>query len=132
IAAGRRDKPIPLGLVSRQAVGIGALLALAGCVPTSLALGLDAGLAHLVAVAAAWSYNLGIKRTVISPLPYFVAFGLVPVVVAAALPEDVTAPAGLVIASGLLGVAAHVTNAVEDLDVDARTRIRGLPQRHVL
>lgn len=129
VAAGRTDKPIALGLVSRRTVGVAAFVALALCVPTSLALGWAAGTAHLIAVASAWSYNFWLKWTVFSPLPYFVAFGLVPVVVAAALPDDVTAPAGLIVASGLFGVAAHVTNAVEDLEVDAQTGVRGLPQR---
>jgi len=44
-------------LVSRRTVGIGALVALTACVPMSLLLGWRAGVAHLVAVAAAWSYN---------------------------------------------------------------------------
>jgi 4-hydroxybenzoate polyprenyltransferase len=35
----------------------------------------------------------------------------------------------LIAASGLLGVSAHLTNAVEDLDDDAATGVRGLPQR---
>ena len=48
------------------------------CTPhlgTSLASGLLAGLAHLVGVAAAWAYNLGLKSTRISWVPYAVAFG---------------------------------------------------------
>jgi len=128
VAAGRTDKPIPVGLVSRRAVGVGAGLALAACVPTSLALGWRAGVAHLGAVASAWLYNLGLKRTVVSPMPFFVSFGLVPVVVGAAV-GGVRPPVALDVASGLLGVAAHMTNAVEDLDVDATTGIHGLPQR---
>jgi 4-hydroxybenzoate polyprenyltransferase len=125
----RKDKPIPRGFVSRDVVGRGALIALTLCVPASFALGWRAGVAHLVAVAAAWSYNLGVKRTLASPLPYLLAFALVPVVVAAALPGHPHAPARLIIASGLLGVSAHLTNAVEDLDDDAATGVRGLPQR---
>jgi 4-hydroxybenzoate polyprenyltransferase len=125
----RRDKPIARGLVDRELVGRSAFSALALCVPASFALGWRAGIAHLVAVGAAWSYNLGVKRTVVSPLPYLVAFALVPVVVAAALPGHPHAPAALIAASGLLGVSAHLTNAVEDLADDEATGVRGLPQR---
>jgi 4-hydroxybenzoate polyprenyltransferase len=125
----RRDKPIPRGLVDRDLVGRCAVTALALCVPASFALGWRAGIAHLVAVASAWSYNLGVKRTVLSPLPYFVSFALVPVVVAAALPDHPHAPWALIVASGLLGVSAHLTNAVEDLEDDRATGVRGLPQR---
>ena len=125
----RPDKPIPRGLVERVVVGRAALVALTLCVPVSFALGWRAGVAHLVAVASAWSYNLGLKRTVMSPLPYLLAFALVPVVVAAAKSGHPHAPAALIAASGLLGVSAHLTNAVEDLDDDAATGVRGLPQR---
>ncbi|MFL6240148.1 MAG: UbiA family prenyltransferase [Actinomycetes bacterium] len=129
IARARRDKPIPRGLVSRDVVRRGALIALTLCVPASFALGWRAGIAHLVAVLAAWSYNLGVKRTLASPLPYFVAFAMVPVVVAWALPAHPSAPWRLVLASGLLGVSAHLPNAVEDLADDTATGVRGLPQR---
>ena len=129
LARSRADKPIALGLVTRQSVGVGAVVALTLCVPASLALGWRAGLAHLVAVSAAWAYNLGLKRSLASPLSYLIAFGLVPVVVAAALPGHRAPPAGLVAASSLLGVSAHLTNAVKDLNDDAATGIRGLPQR---
>jgi 4-hydroxybenzoate polyprenyltransferase len=129
MARDRRDKPIAAGLVRRDVVGRGALIALALCVPASFALGWRAGTAHLVAVAAAWSYNLGLKRTIVSPLPYFVAFAMVPVVVAAALPGHPHAQWRLIVASGLLGVSAHLPNAVEDLDDDAATGVRGLPHR---
>ena len=125
----RPDKPIPRGLVNRNVVGRAAFTALTLCVPASYALGWRAGTAHLVAVAAAWSYNFGLKRTLVSPLPYLLAFALVPVVVAAALPGHPRAPWALVAASGLLGLSAHLTNAVEDLADDAATGVRGVPQR---
>jgi 4-hydroxybenzoate polyprenyltransferase len=129
VARRRTDKPIAQGLVSRQVVGVGALVALTLCVPASLLLGWRAGMAHLVAVAAAWSYNLGLKRSLLSPFPYVLAFGLVPVVVSQALPGHPRPPWGLVVASALLGLSAHLTNAVEDLDHDAATGVRGMPQR---
>lgn len=129
VARQRRDKPIVQGLVSRSVVRASALTAGTTCVPASLALGWRAGAAHLVAVSSAWAYNLGLKRTVLSALPYLVSFAMVPVVVAAALPGHEHAPWRLVIASGLLGVSAHLPNAVEDLDDDTATGVHGLPQR---
>ena len=36
----------------------------------ALACGLLAGVVHLVAVGGGWAYNLGLKRTVLSFLPY--------------------------------------------------------------
>jgi 4-hydroxybenzoate polyprenyltransferase len=130
VAAGRLDKPIATGLVARYAVARAATLALALDVPLSLALGWRAGLAHLVAVLLAWSYNAGLKRGPASPLPYAIAFGLVPaVVVAAMLPRAPLPRPGLVTAGVMCGLAGHFANTVGDAREDAMTGVRGLPQR---
>jgi 4-hydroxybenzoate polyprenyltransferase len=87
------------------------------------------GLLHLLAVALAWSYNLGVKRTAASPLPYAGAFGLVPVVVAAAKPGSPGPRGALVVAGVACGIAAHFANTVGDTVEDELTGVRGLPQR---
>lgn len=125
--SGRRDKPlvagtVPVGVV-RAACGVAVLL----CVVLSLASGLVAGLVHLACVAAAWSYNLGLKSTVWSWLPYAVAFGALTAFVALAggdLP-----PWWWPVGGALLGVGAHLLNVLPDLDDDAATGVRGLPHR---
>lgn len=129
IQAARPDKPIATGQVSRRAVGIAAGTALVADIPLSLALGWRPGVAHLVAVASAWSYDLGLKRTVASVVPYAVSFGLVPVIVAAALPGSPRPRWALVGAGVACGIAAHFANTVGDTDEDAATGVRGLPQR---
>jgi 4-hydroxybenzoate polyprenyltransferase len=128
-AAARRDKPIALGAVSRRLVAACAFVALLADVPLSLAVGARPGLLHLAAVALAWSYNLGLKRTVASPLPYAAAFGLVPVVVAAAKPGSPSPRVALVLAGVACGIAAHFANTVGDTVEDELTGVRGLPQR---
>jgi 4-hydroxybenzoate polyprenyltransferase len=126
---GRLDKPIVEGVVGRDTVGVAAAVALAAVVPTSLALGWRAGAAHLVAVGAAWLYNLRLKETPASVAPYALAFGLLPVVLATALPGAPLPQPLLVATAGCLGIAAHFANTVGDSDEDARTGVRGLPQR---
>jgi 4-hydroxybenzoate polyprenyltransferase len=127
--AGRRDKPIANGAISRRTVAAAAGAALVADIPLSFLLGWRAGIAHLAAVALAWCYNLGLKRTVFSPVPYAVAFGLVPVVVAAMLP-GAPAPVDVLILAGVAcGIAAHFANTVGDATEDAMTGVRGLPQR---
>ncbi len=103
--------------------------ALALCVPLSLANGLAAGAAHLAGVAAAWAYNLGVKRTVLSWLPYAVAFGLLPAFLTLALPGRPWPPAWAVAAGALLGVGAHAANVLPDIADDLGTGVHGLPQR---
>jgi 4-hydroxybenzoate polyprenyltransferase len=127
--ADRRDKPLVTGAVQARTVAVAAGCALALCVPLSLANGILAGLAHLLGVAAAWAYNLGVKRTLLSWLPYALAFGLLPAFITLALPGHPWPPAWLVAAAALLGTGAHITNVLPDIDADLAAGTRGLPQR---
>ena len=129
LAAGRRDKPIPRGDVRRELVGTCASVALLLDVPLSLLVGWRAGAAHLVAVGSAWLYDVRLKHTVLSPAPFALSFGLVPVIVSTALPGSPLPRPSLVVAAGACGVAAHFANTLGDVDADAATGVRGLPQR---
>jgi len=126
----RADKPVGQGRLPVTTVRTAALAALGACVPLSLAMGLAPGLLHLAAVAAAWSYNARLKATVLSFLPYALAFGAVPSIVVLALPGGAVAPAWATAAGALLGVGAHLCNALPDLEEDLAQGVRGLP--HVL
>ncbi len=129
-AAGRSDKPVASGEVSRGQVGVAACVAAVACVGLSLSLGLAAGVVHLVAVASGLAYDLGVKGTWLSPLPYAVSFGLLPAVATLAQVEDPgRPPVTVLLAAALLGVAAHLANTIPDAEDDARTGVRGLPQR---
>jgi 4-hydroxybenzoate polyprenyltransferase len=127
IAAGRTDKPVATGAISVGAVRasswITALLALALTVP----LGPWALLAHTVFIVSAWSYNLWLKKTALSVLPYIVSFGLLPAVVTLVLPA--WAAWWALGAGALLGIAAHFANVLPDLEADRATGVRGLPHR---
>jgi 4-hydroxybenzoate polyprenyltransferase len=125
----RADKPVGQGRLSVASVRTAALTALGLCVPLSLAMGLGAGLLHLAAVAAAWSYNARLKATALSWLPYALAFGAVPSIVVLALPGAGLAPAWATAAGALLGVGAHLCNALPDLEEDLAQGVRGLPHR---
>lgn len=128
-AAGRADKPFATGEVP---VAVGRAACAAAVVLTvvlSLACGPGAGALHLGCVAAAWAYNLGLKATVWSFVPYAAAFGALPVVVTLAgtgVPEP---GLPLVGAAALLGVGAHLVNALPDLRDDEAAGVRGLPHR---
>lgn len=128
-AVGRTDKPVVAGAVSARAVRGAALVAAVVCVPLSLASGLVAGGVHLVAVAAGWAYDLGLKSTRWSVLPYVVCFGLLPAFVVLGLPGAPLPPWWLAAGGALLGAGAHFANVLPDLDDDAVTGVRGLPHR---
>jgi 4-hydroxybenzoate polyprenyltransferase len=129
LVAGRADKPVATGLVGRRTVRIAAAAALPACVALSFALGLAPGLVHTACVAAAWAYDLGLKALPVSPLPYLVAFGLLPAVATLARPHGGWPPAVVLAAAALLGLGAHFANTVPDATADAATGVRGLPQR---
>jgi 4-hydroxybenzoate polyprenyltransferase len=128
-AAQRRDKPIVAGQVAAATVRWSALAAVVFCVPLSLLSGWRSGLLHLCAVGSAWAYNLGIKATVSSPLPYIVAFGALPAVVTLGLAGHPWPPWWATVAGVLLGSGAHLLNTLGDIDDDLRAGVRGLPQR---
>lgn len=129
VAAGRADKPVAAGQVSQSAVGTSALLSLSLCIPLSLANGLRAGLVHLAAVASAGLYNLVLKRTPLSPLPYAFSFGSLPWFVTLGLPGRPAPPWWATTAAALLGVGAHFVNTLPDQAADRRLGVHGLPQR---
>jgi 4-hydroxybenzoate polyprenyltransferase len=128
-AAGRTAKPIVAGLVSARTVRVAAFAALAACVPLSLACGVVAGATHLLAVAAAWVYNVWLKGTAASWAPYAAGFGAVPVFVTAGTPGDAQPAWWAVLAAALLGCAAHLANVLPDIEKDVATGVRGWPQR---
>ena len=128
-AVGRRDKPIPRGDVSARAVGIAAVVATIVAVPLAFASGVPAGMALTAALASALAYDLGVKATVWSWVPFAVSFGLLPASIVLGLPGHPMPPFWVVAAGALLGVGAHVANVIPDTADDLATGIRGLPQR---
>jgi 4-hydroxybenzoate polyprenyltransferase len=134
-AVGRTDKPLAAGAVRESTVRTACALALVVTVPASLVTGVVAGLFQLVLVASGWGYNLGLKATAWSWLPYAVGFAALPTYVwlladAADTTGALAAPPWWVPATGgLLGVGAHFLNVLPDLADDAATGVRGLPHR---
>lgn len=129
-AVARDDKPLARGELSealvRNAIGVAAV----ACVVLSFACGWRAALVHLLlGVASGWAYNLGLKRTAWSALPYAVAFGVLPAVVSLALPARIWPPVWMMVTGAVLGVGAHLLNALPDLADDDATGVRGLPQQ---
>jgi 4-hydroxybenzoate polyprenyltransferase len=132
-SAGRTDKPVASGQLAVRTTTVAAATALVCTVVLSAVSGLAAGsalaaLSHLGVVAGGWAYDLGLKRTAWSWLPYAVAFGLLPAYCVLAAGRDV-APWWLVAAGALLGTGAHFFNVLPDLEDDRATGVRSLPVR---
>ena len=117
--SGRVGKPTVVARVTARGLWIGAVSALAISVVLSwLVAGAIGGSLHVFALAMAWIYNLRLSRTAWSWLPYALAFGAVPGFVSYGL--DGQPPSWWATACfAIIGVSAHLANALPDLDSDA-------------
>jgi 4-hydroxybenzoate polyprenyltransferase len=79
-AVRRPDKPIATGALGPRVADIAIVVALIVTLALSAALGWPGGAVALATVLSAWAYNVGVKATVLSGLPYAVSFGMLPAV----------------------------------------------------
>lgn len=128
-AVGRTDKPVAVGLISSAAVRNAAFACAVASVALTFALGWLAPVAQAIFIVSAWAYNLGLKKTVASVVPYIVSFGLLPQLVAWSQEYPSTAALWAWGVGALLGIAAHFANVLPDLEDDRATGVRGLPHR---
>jgi 4-hydroxybenzoate polyprenyltransferase len=128
-AVQRADKPAARGDIPIAVVRIAAFAALIAALLATWPLGPGALAANAVVVAGGWAYNLGLKSTALSFLPFAVAFGVLPAIATLGQQHPGWPQWWVYAAGALLGVAAHVTNVLPDLEDDAATGIRGLPHR---
>lgn len=125
----RPDKPVALGELSVGAARTAAITTALASVALSIPLGWQAMIAQAVFLASGWVYNAWLKRTVASVVPYFVGFAALPLFVSLAADPPALASPWVVLAGGLLGIAAHGANVLPDLEDDRATGVQGLPHR---
>jgi len=126
--AGRSEKPLVAGALSPNmaawiaSVGLAIMLASVTRLGT-LTLGLS-----VAAVASAAVYNLFLSRRPLSPIPYVVSFGILPLWIAAGVDVPIGRVAAAVPLAATFAVAAHLANTLRDFEGDRRTRSRNLAQ----
>jgi 4-hydroxybenzoate polyprenyltransferase len=125
----RMNKPLVAGLISRKFLQ----LWLAVMIPIALVinlfgpLGFIGGGLSIFAILWALGYNFYFKFNIFSPLPYAVAFAILPSCMAYS--QDKTPPTWMWAGGALFGMAAHFLNVLKDMDQDHASGIKGLPQR---
>ena len=125
----RMNKPLVAGLISRKFLQ--SWLAL--MIPVALVinlfgpLGFVGGGLSIFAIVWALGYNFYFKFNIFSPLPYAVAFAILPSCMA--FSQDKTPPTWMWLGGALFGMAAHFLNVLKDMDQDHASGIKGLPQR---
>ena len=119
-------KPIVRGLIDPStALALAALFALAsGALAATFGpLALAAGAAGL---AAGLAYDVRLKRSILSPLPFMVALPALPFWVWVSLDRFTAELWWLLPFAPLAGLAVHLSNTLPDLESDARAGVRGL------
>ena len=123
----RADKPVVRDQLDPQALRLPIIVALILVVPLSfLAAGFIGGAAHLLAVASAWAYNLFLSRTIWSWVPYTISFSLLMVFLLQAASTAFWPTPLFLLAVSLVGVVAHLLNALPDIDRDVASGVGGL------
>lgn len=125
----RSHKPLVAGSITLRTLQVAILIVVLALILLTFLgpLALFYGVLHLLAVTSALSYNLKLKRTVLSFLPYLISFALLPIIIlgATAYPIQWWAPT----IGALFGVGVHIANVFKDLEEDLKSGINGLPQR---
>lgn len=129
IAAQRTKKPIVGKEIDPDQLRKSIVFALVAALLLSLfsPLGLTGTLIHFLGILSATFYNLKLKPTILSPLPYIVSFGALPWAIY--LPAGNQPPLWLYLDFMLIAVAFHFFNVLKDFQWDIEQGVLGLPQR---
>ncbi len=126
---GRTDKPIATGAIPASAVRTAAFISGVIALLLTVPLGWIALLAHVLILFSAWSYNVWLKTSAASVLPFIVSFGSLPLLATLSSATPVFAACWALGAGAMLGIAAHFSNVLPDFAEDRATGVRGLPHR---
>lgn len=128
-AATKPWKPIADGLIS-QRLAIAAATVLAGAaIGVGATLGIASFTLALLGLAAGLAYDVRLKRSALSALPYMIGIPTLPLWVWATLADWEAALWWLVPIGALIGLALHLQNSLVDLEDDASQGVCGLACR---
>jgi 4-hydroxybenzoate polyprenyltransferase len=123
---GRMSKPTVAQDVSARALWLAAFTALLIAIASSwVVAGWLGGSFHIFAILMAWLYNIRLSRTAWSWLPYALAFGAMPAFLSFGLNDE---PPTLwsVAVFAIIGVSAHLANALPDAESDGAAGVGGV------
>jgi len=121
----RHDKPTIAYAIQPRSLWIAACLALTtSCALSWLVAGWVGGTFHVFALALAWLYNTVLSRTWWSWLPYALAFGSIPAFMSYGL-NGQAPQVWMVAIFAIVGVSAHIANALPDLESDQAAGLQG-------
>lgn len=127
-AAFRVKKPLVAGSITEATLKISIGSALFGALIISLLspLGVGGSAIHFIGLLSATAYNLKLKSTLLSVVPYSISFGALPWAIYLAAGDR--PPTWIVLGFILFASAFHFLNVIKDLDADVDQKVMGLPQ----
>jgi 4-hydroxybenzoate polyprenyltransferase len=125
----RQNKPLVSGVITREFLQRCLRLMVPFSFIANLGgpLGLKGGLVYMLGVACGVAYNFYFKFSFLSPLPFAIAFAVLPSCIA--ISKNITPPTWMWLGGALFGMAAHFINVIKDMKQDQISEIKGLPQR---
>lgn len=128
-AAAKPWKPIAAGAITTRTATVAAAAAIAGATALAATFGAaGVGLAML-GLACGLAYDVRLKRSALSALPFMVAIPVLPLWVWVAVDAWDDALWWLLSLGPLVGLALHLVNTIPDIEDDARYGVRGLAHR---
>ena len=127
-AAERFNKPLVAGTITESTLKICVAIALVSALIVSLLspLGISGSAIHFLALLSATAYNVKLKSTVLSVVPYVFSFGALPW--AMYLAAGTQPPTWIVLGFILFASAFHFLNVLKDMESDIAQQVMGLPQ----
>jgi 4-hydroxybenzoate polyprenyltransferase len=127
-AAMRVKKPLVAGTITEATLRTSIGVALLGALIVSLLspLGISGTAIHFLGLLSATAYNLKLKSTLLSVVPYMVSFGALPWAIYIA--AGTKPPMWMVLGFVLISSAFHFLNVLKDLELDVVQNVMGLPQ----
>jgi 4-hydroxybenzoate polyprenyltransferase len=116
------------GTITEATLRICIGIALLGALIVSLLspLGVSGSAIHFLGLLSATAYNLKLKSTLFSVVPYMISFGALPWAIYVA--AGTSPPIWIVLGFILIASAFHFLNVLKDMESDVGLGILGLPQ----
>ncbi len=128
-AATKPWKPVASGLVSmRVAAGLAVAFA-ASALSVVMSLGAASVALFVLGTACGLAYDMRLKRTLFSAVPFMIAIPVLPIWAYETLGEWDDVLWWLLPLGGLIGLAMHLANTLPDIEADAAQGVRGLTHR---
>ncbi len=124
-AQAQRFRPVAMGQIGAPLALALAIVFALGALPGTLAYGM-AGILVLLGLAAGWAYDLWLKPTPLSFLPFAIAFPLLPTWVGLVAGRPLPSLAWLFIAGVPLATAIHLADSLPDVELDREAGLRTL------